>query len=182
MTARIINFTQNKNKMRKLFVFLTLAITAITSYGQGVYKWEDSLNLGAVVAIDTVLQPPLSQPQPATVGGFIWSCTVDAEGLNANTAKVELGGSNQFMVDDNLKAGYPQKRFYKFQPFSSTTFPYTLNRSTMVDTIRNGGLTDITYCVGFTGTNYYYDVPMIRFTKGTVSSGYVRYYWRFYKN
>jgi hypothetical protein len=168
--------------MKKILAVFAFATIAIISFGQGLYKWEDSLNLGAVVAIDTVLQSKQHQMPPASVGGWIWSCTIDAEGLNANTAKVELGGSNQFMVDSKLPAGYPQQKFYKFQSFSTSTFPYTLNRATMVDTIRNGGLTDVTYCVGFTGTAYYCDFPMIRFTKGTVSSGYIRYYWRFYKN
>ena len=166
--------------MRKLFVAVA-TIISLNVGAQGVWEWNDSANVGAMVAIDSVFQPKFLPP--VALGGLVWSCTVDAEALNANTAKVEIGGANQFMVDSKRPAGYPQQKWYKFQalPDDANSFPYTLSKATMVDTIRNEGLTDITYIQSFTRTTLNFDIPLIRITKGTVSAGYVRWYFKFYK-
>lgn len=171
--------------MRKLFISFVVALIAISSFGQGIYTWNDSLDAGdAMVAIDTVIQPKSYQlPPGVTVGGYIWSCTIDAKNVSANDGKVELGGSNQTMAD----ATGPNKA-RKFNPFLSyvngaAVFPFTLDKDAMVDTIRSGGLEEITYTKTFYGSYYGFDFPMMRFTKGTNSgTAYIRYYWRFYKN
>src|SRR4030042_3578170 len=166
--------------MRKIILIAVIAILAISLKAQGIYKWEGSIDMGAVVAVDTVIQPKITQMPPGvTIGGFVWSVTIDAEGLNENDATVEIGGCNQTTRGSTKNP--PKFKFNNFDDIlSGETMPYTLDSTVMVDTVRNWGYTEVTYTVSWVGDSYYFDLPMMRFTKGTdVSPAYIRYYWRF---
>lgn len=159
--------------MKKIILLAVIVIGSLSLNAQKVWTWTDSINVGAMVAADTIKQPPNSANIPSLVGSYPWSCEVDAESLNANNAKFEIGGGNTFLRTS--------EKYYKFNAYAGDSIPKTLNRTALSVVQRNGGIVDTVYTWAWYKDRYSFDVPMVRVTKKNVTSGWVRWTFKFYK-
>ena len=157
--------------MKKLLILAAIVLLALNINAQRVWTWTDSINTATLVAIDTVVQPQNKDQIPGGgLGSFYSSASLDAESLNANDAVGYVGGGVQFLRGSN--------KYYDFEELDSVT----LDRTALDRIIRNGGITDTTYTQVFSWTYpHSFDVPMIRFKKGSVTDGYFRWKWVFFR-
>jgi hypothetical protein len=158
--------------MKKIILLAVIVIGSLSLNAQRVWTWTDSINVGAMVAADTIKQPHNSANQPSLVGSYPWSCEVDAESLSGNNAKFEIGGGNTFMRNS--------EKYYKFMALSGDSIPKTLNRTALSTIVRNGGIVDTIYVFGWKKDRFNFDVPMVRVTDNG-ATGWVRWTFKFYK-
>ena len=157
--------------MKKLSFLILLIGLAFAGHAQIIDSWNGSINTANLVGTDTIIQAS-GLSNIASAG---WSCTCDAEDLDADDSEVTFGGGNKSLLFS--------ANIYSFDAFQADSLPYVLDRSKMVDTIRVAGQTDTTYTVTITGGNvpYGHRTPALRFYKNSVTSGIFRWYCIFYK-
>jgi hypothetical protein len=148
--------------MKKL-IFILLLLVPILISGQSRYhsiKWRSILVVSGITGADTLIQA-YSFPD---IGGYCWSCTVDAEDLDADDATITFGGGDK--VIGQYRGRY---NVYDFNQFVHDSLPYTLDKTVLE--FRNNvlGIVDTTYTKQFTGGNTPYGclLPAYYFTKGS---------------
>lgn len=157
--------------MKRLLFLISLITLAFICQAQIIDRWNGSINTANLVGTDTVIQAS-GLSNVASAG---WSCTCDAEDLDADDSQVTFGGGNMSLLFS--------ANVYSFDAFQSDSLPYTLDKTKMVDTIRVYPTVDTTYTVTLNGGNvpYGHQTPALRYTKGSVTSGFFRWYCIFYK-
>lgn len=158
-------------KLINLLFFILLIGLAYKGKAQIIDRWNGSVNSANLVGTDTIFQAS-GLSNIASAG---WSCTCDAEDLDADDSQVTFGGGNMSLLFS--------VNIYSFNAFQSDSLPYTLDRSKMVDTIKVAGIVDTTYTVTLTGGNipYGHQTPAIKWIKNSVTSGIFRWYCIFFK-
>jgi hypothetical protein len=156
--------------MKKIAILAVIILVSFSIQAQRVFTWKDSVNVGGMVAADTIMQPTMSNN--VTVGGCVWSMEVDAERMVSLNAKFEIGGGNSYMRKSNV--------YYKFSPFITDSIPKTLNRTAMSKVERNGGITDTVYVFCWYDYVFPFEMPMVRITKNS-STGWVKWTAKFWR-
>lgn len=153
--------------MKKIVILVAIFMISLSMKAQRIWVWEDSINTATLVAVDTVMQPQNKDNIPGGgLGSYYCSASLDAESLNANDAVGYVGGGVQFLRGSN--------KYYDFEKLDSVT----LDRTALDEIIRNGGITDTTYTQVFNWTYpLEFEVPMVKLKKGSVTDGYFR--WKF---
>lgn len=156
--------------MKKL-VFLIFVIFPLFVNAQRVWVWEDSINTALVIGADTLLQPLNKDNLPGGgVGSYCSSVTFDADDLNNSNSIVAIGSSNLFLTGS--------KKYYQFQKLDTAV----LNPAVLAEIEKGFGIVDTTHIKIFTlDTPFCYEVPMIKYTTGSVSAGWLRWRWVFFK-
>lgn len=162
--------------MKKIILLIAMVglLIPVAKSQMAYWEWTKTVDITDITGTYLDFQP-LSSDRPKVIGGCAWSVTVDAETLDADDATFNVGGSNQYISN-----GYV---YYKFTYFSNGSLPYTLDKTTMADTVKHAGRTvDTTYIVSFRDSYYGFDLPVFRITKGSCTSGTVTVTFRFYVN
>lgn len=161
----------------KELLFILLFVPFIVN-GQSRYhsiSWNRILVVTDMTGQDTVIQA-YDYPD---IGGYCWSCTVNAEDLDADDAQITFGGGDvvigQYLGKYNI---------YDFNTFVHDSLPYTLNKSVIEYETKSMGITSTTYTKKITGGNVPYNclLPAFWFDKGSCTGDTLEIECNFWKN
>ena len=146
--------------MKKIFFLLVVIISTVSMYGRSVI---DSIDVGSLTT-DTMIVVSKSF---LNFGGT-WSAEFEYSDLNADDATIDIG--TRLEVAGGATGEVADSTFKSFGDIIGVSFPYTLNVTGNADA-HYGKASILTWHPDrFGGTEL-----LIYITKGSVTSGYIRY-------
>ena len=156
--------------MKKIIVLLAIVVGALNLNAQRAWVWYDSINSATIVGPDTVLQP---KNKDNLIGGGVGSLsgnlTIETDLLNANDAYIHCGSSEMLLSTSD--------KYYDFLSKDSIQ----LDMTTMDHTVRNAGITELNYSKAWEFDQWNFTTPMLRIVPHSVSTGWIRWKWVFFK-
>ena len=148
--------------MKRIFVFICLTILSVSTYA--ARYTNDSINVGGITGTDTVIVISKSFLN----FGRTWSAEFEYTDLSHDDATIDLGIRLEILGGSFTSIG--DSTFNSFGDILGVSFPVTLDATTNADSYYSKASIEIWHPDRFGGTEL-----LIKITKGSVTSGYIRY-------
>lgn len=148
--------------MKKIFVFLIITVFALPSFG--LRTTVDSINVAGLAGTDTMIVISKSFIN----FGRDWAAEFEYTDLSHDDATLDIG--TRLELEGGYNGQIADSTFNSFGDILGIAFPYTLDATTNADGHYSKASLLVQHPGRMQGTEL-----LIRITKGSVTSGYIRY-------